>query len=203
MINKVTPTLTLARLFEAQHQLVDALAIYNELAKIKKNQEIENKITELTERIFGQTDSGYNELINQIFSARELKYFRILPDSVLSNSIQCQKKGERIEDLDQLEDVVTSEESFRVSLSEEDTSKILPPVFHPDNYQIPSSSAADEASILLALQEIKSQLAREKESFNRRIKEIDQKLAAFDPGMRQSSRNDMRNSDEEERKEDQ
>ena len=83
MAEEITPTLTLAKLYEAQYELVDAVNIYSKLNEKMQLDELKTKIDDLTKIIFENINRNYKKEITRIFSAEELRYFRIIPgDSV-------------------------------------------------------------------------------------------------------------------------
>ncbi|MBN1326841.1 MAG: hypothetical protein JW996_02695 [Candidatus Cloacimonetes bacterium] len=81
MDSNITPTYTLAQLFETQNQLIDALIIYQKLNKLDSSLENEKKIEELIEKIFSNIKEEYNPVIDLVFTAEEKRHFRILPHS--------------------------------------------------------------------------------------------------------------------------
>ncbi|KQC08174.1 MAG: hypothetical protein APR54_04930 [Candidatus Cloacimonas sp. SDB] len=81
MTDEITPTLTLAKLYETQNELIDAVNIYFKLNKNQNSEELENKIQQLTDIIFKNINRNYNTTISQIFSKDELRYFKIIPGS--------------------------------------------------------------------------------------------------------------------------
>lgn len=78
MNNDITPTITLAELYESQNQLLDALNIYQKLQKMSPSEKIQEKMEALSEHLMTQKKFKYNELTRTIFSEAELKYFRII-----------------------------------------------------------------------------------------------------------------------------
>jgi hypothetical protein len=74
-------TLTLAKLYESQNQLLDALLVYEKLHKKSSDEELEEKIIELREKIFNENTDSYDHLINNIFSNDDKAKFKILPHS--------------------------------------------------------------------------------------------------------------------------
>jgi hypothetical protein len=81
MTEEITPTLTLAKLYETQNELIDAVNIYFKLNKNQNSQELEIKIQQLTNIIFENINRNYDSTISQIFSKEELRYFKIIPGS--------------------------------------------------------------------------------------------------------------------------
>lgn len=79
MEEEIIPTVTLAELYEAQHELVDAVNVYNRIKQKHKAPEIEAKIEALTDIIFANITHDYADKISLIFNKEELRYFRIIP----------------------------------------------------------------------------------------------------------------------------
>jgi len=79
MSEKIKPTLTLAKLYESQDQLLDALIIYQKLNLQNSSLELEKKIEELNEKIFSNLQGNYTQLVDSIFNPLEKKKFKILP----------------------------------------------------------------------------------------------------------------------------
>jgi len=81
MTDEITPTLTLAKLYETQNELIDAVNIYFKLNKNQNSQELEKKIQQLTDIIFENINRNYDSTISRIFTKEELRYFKIIPGS--------------------------------------------------------------------------------------------------------------------------
>jgi len=81
MKDDIIPTVTLAKLYEAQYQLVDAINIYSKLKMENNSEEIKERIEKLTDIIFEHINKEYDPTIAEIFSPEELRYFRIIPGS--------------------------------------------------------------------------------------------------------------------------
>jgi len=81
MKDDIIPTVTLAKLYEAQYQLVDAINIYSKLKMENNSEEIKERIEKLTDIIFEHINKEYDPTITEIFSPEELRYFRIIPGS--------------------------------------------------------------------------------------------------------------------------
>jgi len=74
-----TATITLAKLYESQNHLLDALIIYNKLRKKSNDPEIEKKINELSSRYFKGNKFKYNTVIDEIFTEEDKIKFQIFP----------------------------------------------------------------------------------------------------------------------------
>ena len=85
MEKKITPTLTLAQLYEAQKQYFDAFTIYNILYQSNPSEEILNKKNSVEKRIFNDSNLEYNKIIDLIFTLKDKENFKILPSSKFSN----------------------------------------------------------------------------------------------------------------------
>ena len=74
MTKILSPTITLAKLYETQGQPIDALQIYKKLNLQKTSSKLEDKIDELKNIIFSKKIK-YNKLIDKMFSLEEKKKF--------------------------------------------------------------------------------------------------------------------------------
>lgn len=79
MTDKAKPTITLAELYENQNQYIDALVIYKNLYKENPAEKLQSKVDELKDKIFNGNTLEYSEIINEIFTAEEKRFFHILP----------------------------------------------------------------------------------------------------------------------------
>ncbi len=81
MPDQLNPTITLAELYENQDQLLDALMVYQKLLHRNPSTELEEKISNLKQKIFADDEMQYNPVIEQIFSQNDRLQFNILPHS--------------------------------------------------------------------------------------------------------------------------
>ena len=72
-------TITLAKLYESQNHLLDALIIYNQLRKDANSSEIAIKIESLGNKLFKENSFRYNILIDEIFTKEDKIFFQIYP----------------------------------------------------------------------------------------------------------------------------
>lgn len=79
MSDKVTPTITLAKLYENQNQNIDALVIYKNLYNENPTDELKTKIDELKDIIFKENTLEYSAITDKLFSEEEKRLFHILP----------------------------------------------------------------------------------------------------------------------------
>jgi hypothetical protein len=119
--NNITPTLTLAQLYEAQKQFFDVYAIYKKLYEINSSEDVKTKLENIENKIFNDPNVEYNNLISQIFSVDERKLFRIITGKYYEEYEESMKpenrepieflKNEFIEDENDLTDaeVITDE----------------------------------------------------------------------------------------------
>ncbi|MCL2064141.1 MAG: hypothetical protein FWG98_07195 [Candidatus Cloacimonetes bacterium] len=105
MEKKITPTLTLAQLYEAQKQYFDAFTLYSILYRANPNDEILVKKRSVEKKIFTDQSLEYNKLINQIFTAEDKEKFRLLPESNFQNFKSAMEQ-------DYFEPIVFQEEEF-------------------------------------------------------------------------------------------
>lgn len=101
--NEIAPTLTLAKLYESQNQLFDALAIYDYLMGISPRDDIRQNRETLLDKIFSEDKLKYHPLITDLFGQDELKYFNIIPKDKYQTYIQTYKSGTNLKFPDELE----------------------------------------------------------------------------------------------------
>ena len=134
MENNITPTITLAKLYESQNQLIDAIQIYTKLLELNPSDEIKTKVESLTNKIYTLIVKNYNRQINTIFSKFELKYFKILPSKEFSPSSETTeiekdipKETKKRKKTKKLDEDLTAKNTESES---EDIEKINPASFH-------------------------------------------------------------------------
>ncbi len=76
------PTWTLARLYEDQNQLLDALAAYELIRKTNTDPQVDEAIERLLHKILLESNIQYIPLIDQIFTPEEKVKFRIAPAEI-------------------------------------------------------------------------------------------------------------------------
>ncbi len=79
MNEKVLPTITLARLYESQKQLIHALVVYKSINGLEHSEDLILKIEELKDAIFSGNSSDYPDSVKLLFSIKERKHLNILP----------------------------------------------------------------------------------------------------------------------------
>ena len=136
MENNITPTITLAKLYESQNQLIDAIQIYTKLLELNPSDEIKTKVESLSNKIYTRIVKDYNRQINTIFSKFELKYFKILPNKELSPSsetTEIDKENDIPKETKKRKKTRKSDEDLKAKNTEsesEDIEKITPASFH-------------------------------------------------------------------------
>jgi hypothetical protein len=75
-------TFTLARLYESQNHLLEALMMYHYLLKDKDDSELQQKISELTQKIWKEQSPKYDGKINLLFSESDKIKFQIYPQKM-------------------------------------------------------------------------------------------------------------------------
>jgi hypothetical protein len=73
------PTLTLARLYEAQNLLLDAYVVYRSVQDTHPSEEIAGTLQRLEHIIFEQAQPRYDSITSLLFDDQEKRSFRILP----------------------------------------------------------------------------------------------------------------------------
>ena len=109
-----TPTMTLAGLFEEQHQFFDALATYELISQTESSPEIRKRIEALHLRILNEPSLRYDPRIEKLFTPEELAYFKVLDHSGFENmSLAYQKlaEGSLAEDI-----LIEEEEDFTLEM---------------------------------------------------------------------------------------
>ena len=106
MEKKITPTLTLAHLYESQKQYFDAFTIYNLLYRNNQNVDILDKMKAVEKKIFHDMSLDYNSITQQIFTDDDREKFRILPEVNFTNL------KDALENKDDEEPIVFKEEEF-------------------------------------------------------------------------------------------
>jgi hypothetical protein len=75
----ITPTLTLAKLYEAQKQYFDVYTIYKKLYQISPTEDIKERMENIQGKIFVEKNLIYHELISKILTPEDRATFKILP----------------------------------------------------------------------------------------------------------------------------
>ncbi|MBC8384989.1 MAG: hypothetical protein H8E57_05680 [Candidatus Cloacimonetes bacterium] len=97
MAKYISPTITLANIYESQNQFIDALVIYKFLQEINPSNNFTAKIENLSNRIFDEKKLKNLEIIDKIFSYEEKKYFKILNHEQYQNYKEAVKQNKNIE----------------------------------------------------------------------------------------------------------
>ena len=134
---KITPTMTLAHLYEAQKQYFDAFTLYNILYKNNPNDEVLEKLKAVEKKIFSDLSLEYNKVINQIFSEEDKEKFRLLPDMNFQNFKEAMEK-------DNFEPVVFQTEEFEEPNEEEMELEIM-----EEDYFMPKPKSESVADMML------------------------------------------------------
>jgi len=82
---KITPTMTLAQLYEAQKQYFDAFTLYNMLYRANPNEEILSRMKTIEKKIFSDMSLEYNKITEQIFTETDKEKFRLIPEANFQN----------------------------------------------------------------------------------------------------------------------
>jgi len=76
---KITPTLTLAQIYDAQKQYFDAFTIYSKLYQSNPSEDLKERMEATEKKIFTDMSFVYNELIDKIFTEEDRVKFKVLP----------------------------------------------------------------------------------------------------------------------------
>ena len=146
---KITPTLTLAQIYDAQKQYFDAYTIYSKLYQSSPSEDLKERMEASEKKIFTDMSFVYNEMTDKIFTDEDKVKFKILPNDNHQNL------------LDTLQNTETEETSFASDEFEENENDLSDAEeieeVYPDipNYQeeldnitkIPSTYTFDEELI--------------------------------------------------------
>jgi hypothetical protein len=131
---KITPTLTLAQLYESQKQYFDAFTVYSKLFSTNPTEEIKDRMETLESKIFSDNSMQYNDLISQIFSEEDKKKLKLLPEEQY-NSYKKRMESvdeEAIEfipdDFEENENDMSEAEEIEVKYLDENPTPELPPM---------------------------------------------------------------------------
>ncbi len=124
MKDKVTPTITLAELYENQNQYIDALVIYKNLYKENPTEKLQNKIDELKDKIFKENTLEYSTLIDKIFTEEEKRIFHILPHEQYKTYIESKAE-------------IKFEETYPEELTKVKKEEVAPDEIAPDETEEP------------------------------------------------------------------
>ena len=86
---KITPTLTLAQIYDAQKQYFDAFTIYSKLYQSNPSEDIKEKMEATEKKIFTDMSFVYNELIDKIFTEEDRVKFKVLPHENHENLVNA------------------------------------------------------------------------------------------------------------------
>ena len=82
---KITPTLTLAQLYDAQKQYFDSFLIYHQLYQENKTEDLKSRLDNAQAKIFTDNNLTYNDTINIIFNDEDKMFFKIIPENQYKN----------------------------------------------------------------------------------------------------------------------
>ena len=83
--NAISPTLTLAQLYDAQKLFNDAYIVYKQLYQANPTEDLHEKLKSAEGKMFSDPSLEYNDIIKSIFNEKEREQFRILPDKNFQN----------------------------------------------------------------------------------------------------------------------
>jgi len=86
---QITPTLTLAQIYDAQKQYFDAFTIYSKLYQSNPSEDIKEKMEATEKKIFTDMSFVYNELIDKIFTEEDRVKFKVLPNENHENLLNA------------------------------------------------------------------------------------------------------------------
>ena len=146
---KITPTLTLAQIYDAQKQYFDAFTIYNKLYQSNPSDDLKERMEATEKKIFTDMSFVYNETLNKIFTEEDRAKFKILPDENHQNLLESLQNADTEETEFAAEDFEENENDMSDAEEIEEVYPDLP------NYQeelnnltsIPSQYTFDETLI--------------------------------------------------------
>jgi len=149
---KITPTLTLAQIYDAQKQYFDAFTIYNKLYQSNPSEDLKERMEATEKKIFTDMSFVYNETLNMIFTEEDRAKFKILPDENHQNLLESLQNA----DTEETEETEFAAEDFEENENDMSDAEEIEEVY-PDlpNYQeelnnltsIPSQYTFDETLI--------------------------------------------------------
>ena len=107
--NSISPTLTLAQLYEAQKLYMDAFVIYSKLYNNNPTDDLKEKIHAVEVKMFQDDNIEYNNIVNIIFEQTEKEKFRILPDQNYQN-IKNSTKNKDFDPIEFIEEEIPENE---------------------------------------------------------------------------------------------
>jgi len=91
---KITPTLTLAQIYDAQKQYFDAYTIYSKLYQSSPSEDLKERKEASEKKIFTDMSFVYNEILSSIFTEADRVKFKILPDENHQNLLETLQNTE-------------------------------------------------------------------------------------------------------------
>jgi len=91
---KITPTLTLAQIYDAQKQYFDAYTIYSKLYQSSPSEDLKERMEASEKKIFTDMSFVYNEMTDKIFTDEDKVKFKILPNDNHQNLLETLQNTE-------------------------------------------------------------------------------------------------------------
>jgi hypothetical protein len=162
---KIGPTLTLAQLYEAQNQYIDALVICEKLYTQNPNDEVLDKINNLRPLIAKDHKEKYNSELLKILSEEEMRKFLILP------KVTYEGYWKAFENLD--EDRISQDiEDQKIDNVENIEQKVEKTVGKDGETKSVSSSAKSNASIRSLVEVLENNFDPEKKIMDLNISDL-------------------------------
>ena len=110
---KISPTVTLAELYESQRLYFAAYAVYWHLHQDKRAGDLQPKLDEVLMKIYAQESLKFDPALKEVFSDSQIKKLRILPESVYSDFMKeildLESDDSFVGEIDQIDDLETEE----------------------------------------------------------------------------------------------
>ena len=107
---KITPTLTLAQLYDAQRQYFDAYIIYKKLYTASPSDDLKDRMATVERKIFSDLNLNYEDVISHIFTKEDLNKFKIVPTNNYQNLKQA-LSDEPVEPIEFVDTEIEEEEN--------------------------------------------------------------------------------------------
>lgn len=121
MIKHPNPTYTLAKLYENQDQLLDAIQIYLQLIDKNDQPELQERFEALKDKYYQKKKDDFADLTKKIFSGNDRKKFNIISHKEYQNFLESHKEPHEFETYP--EEMVQNENSKEIKTSKENNIK--------------------------------------------------------------------------------
>ncbi len=121
MIKHPNPTFTLAKLYENQDQLLEAIQIYLQLIDKNDQPELRERLEALKDKYYQNKKNDFADLTKEIFSRQDRKKFNIISHKEYQNYLESHKEPHEFETYP--EEMLQNENSKEMKTSKENNIK--------------------------------------------------------------------------------